>query len=102
MSMLSSQVEEIRNAATTYRMLGRHTLANVLLEAADSITELRGALQVASADYRHLSEENDKLRELVRDMFTTISWCSLDCYPSDNKKRELVDRMHELGVEVDG
>lgn len=57
MSMLSSQVEELRNAATTYRMLGRHTLANVLLEAAESITELRDHLQRAN-------DENAKLREL--------------------------------------
>jgi chromosome segregation ATPase len=48
-----------------------------------------------------LKAENDELRELCRDMFTTISWCNLDCYPSDNKKREYVDRLRELGIEVD-
>jgi hypothetical protein len=54
--------------------------------------------------YKELAEvrgaDNEKLRELVRDMFTTISWCDLDCYPSDNKKREYADRMRELGVEL--
>lgn len=48
-----------------------------------------------------LLADNAKLRKLVRDMYTTISWCSIDCYPSDGKKRELADRMRELGVEVD-
>lgn len=55
--------------------------------------------------YKELAEmrgaDNEKLRALCRDMFTTISWCSLDCYPSDNKKREYADRMRELGVEMD-
>ena len=46
------------------------------------------------------AEENAKLRELVRDALTTISWCTIDCYPSDNKKRELNERARELGVEV--
>ena len=48
-----------------------------------------------------LKANNDKLRELCMDMFTTISWCNLDCYPSDNKKREYVDRLRELGIEVE-
>lgn len=41
-----------------------------------------------------------KLRELVRDALTTISWCTIDCCPSDNKKRELNERAKELGIEV--
>lgn len=44
--------------------------------------------------------ENMKLRKLVRDALTTISWCTIDCYPSDNKKRELNERARELGVEA--
>lgn len=101
MSMLSSQVEELRNAAMTYRMLGKHTLANVLLEAAESITELRGALLVASVDYRHLSEGNDKLRELVRDMWRD-GMCECDergaCAECEYG---YLDRMRDLGIEVD-
>ena len=56
--------------------------------------------QVVEHEYADLKAENAKLRELVGDMFTTISWCDIDCYPSDDKKRELADRMRELGVEV--
>ena len=41
------------------------------------------------------------LEELVRDALTTISWCTIDCCPSDNKKRELNARARELGIEVE-
>ena len=61
---------------------------------------LRGAAQGLGRLCDQYKAENSKLRELCRDMFTTISWCNLDCYPSDNKKREYVDRLRELGVEV--
>ena len=44
--------------------------------------------------------ENVKLRELVRDALTTISWCTIDCCPSDNKKHELNERAKPLGIEV--
>ena len=57
--------ERLRRAARTYRRLGNHTAEGMFLEAADTITELRGALQVASVDYRHLQDENAKLRELA-------------------------------------
>lgn len=49
-----------------------------------------------------LARENAKLRELVRDALATISWCTIDCYPSDSRKRELYESARELGVEVDG
>lgn len=121
MSMLHSQVEELRKAAMTYRMLGRHTLENVLLEAAESITELRGALLVASVDYRQLSEENAKLRELCKDMMAFVEdddaceRCGHDAECVEAADGELVlpyegrclmldlfaDRMRELGVETD-
>ena len=38
-------------------------------------------------------KENAKLRKLCRDMFTTISWCNLE-------KREYIDRLRELGIEL--
>lgn len=58
--------------------------------------------EAAVRDLENAKAENAKLRELVRDALTTISWCTIDCYPSDNKKRELSERARELGVEVDG
>lgn len=64
---MSERLEErLRRAAQTYRRLGNHSAEGLFLEAADTITELRGALQVASVDYRHLSGENEQLMELVR------------------------------------
>ena len=47
-----------------------------------------------------LEVKNAKLRELVRELLVTISWCSLDYCPSESKRRELVDKARELGVEV--
>ena len=47
-----------------------------------------------------LEAENAKLRELLRDTLTTISWCTIDCCPSDSKKRELNARACELGIEL--
>ena len=92
--MISGQVDRLRTAAQTYRRLGNHTAEGMFLEAADTITELRGALQVASVDYRHLQDENAKLRELVRDLWLQL----LNAY--DRKEvDEFADRMRELGVD---
>lgn len=56
----------------------------------------------ATSENHQLKAENAKLRELVRDTLMVISWCTIDCCPSDNKKRELNARARELGIEVDG
>lgn len=109
MSMISAQIDELRQMAdgqATYR-----DMREVMLKAADTIGELRGALQVASVDYRHLADENAKLRELVRDydrctMHADCARCEYDgklsthcplspCFPN-------ADELRELGVEVDG
>lgn len=59
----------------------------------DMIANLESDLEDAKA-------ENAKLRELLRDTLTTISWCTIDCCPSDSKKRELNARACELGIEL--
>ena len=102
MSMISTQIDKLRQMAdgqATYR-----DARVVMLQAADTITELHGALLVASVDYRHLSDENAKLRELVRDM-----WFWGYCGHMDSKSQEwqmkhiddVLDRMRELVIEVD-
>lgn len=119
MSMLSSQIDELRRMAdgqATYR-----EAREVMLRAADTITELSGALSVASVDYRHLSEENAKLRELCKDMMAFVEdddaceRCGHDAECVEAADGELVlpyegrclmldlfaDRMRELGVETD-
>lgn len=91
--MLSAQCDELRKAAQTYRTLSRYETEQTLLDAADTITELRDDLQRANA-------ENAKLRELVADMYAVIrrnnSWW--DWERKDRKR--FADRMRELGMEV--
>ena len=95
---MSERLEErLRSAARTYRMLGNHTAEGLFLEAADTICELQ--------------TENDRLRELVRDMWEGYNdprceECHLkdtptcaDC-PICAREAAVIDRMRELGVEV--
>ena len=63
MSMLSAQCDKLRSMAESVG-LAMPQAATLMMEAVDTITELRGALQVASVDYRHLQAENAKLREM--------------------------------------
>ena len=105
MSMLSSQVEEMRRMAdgqATYR-----DARAVMLQAADTIAELRGALSVASVDYRHLSEENAKLREMCKDMMVAWWACDKERCPRHDKRCEegkfcaFDECARDLGIEVD-
>ena len=66
MSKIDGQITGLRKAAQVYRNLGKYAIEVVLLDAADTITELRGALQVASVDCRHLAAENAKLRDSLK------------------------------------
>lgn len=106
---MSERLEDrLRRAARTYRRLGNHTAEGMFVEAADTITELRGALSVASVDYRHLSDENARLRamrdtwaendarlrELVRELYED------QCDECDRWRYR--DRLRELEMEVDG
>lgn len=61
--MLSAQCDELRSMAESVG-LEVPQAATLMMGAADAITELYGALQVASVDYRHLQAERGKLREL--------------------------------------
>lgn len=106
MSMISAQIDELRRMAdgqVTYR-----DARAVMLRAADTITELRGALLVASVDYRHLSEEVVKLRELVREIWRSCPVSEDDCAKcphrieeSDEVWCDIPILMEALGVEVD-
>jgi len=107
--MISSLIDELNKSADEWNGSNMFELARMCREAADTITELRGALQVASVDYRHLQDENAKLRELVRDyerctMHADCSRCEYDgklsthcplspCFPD-------ADELRELGVAV--
>ena len=68
MSMISSLIDELNKSADEWNSSNMFELARMCRDAADTICELRGALQVASVDYRHLAAENEKLREQCADM----------------------------------
>ena len=107
MSMISSLIDELRKLAdgqAPYR-----DARAAMLEAADTIWQLRDDLQraneaVRDAEHdesrawdrvRKAEAENAKLRELVADMWLQL----LNAY--DRKEvDEFADRMRELGIEV--
>lgn len=78
----------------------REQLAEALWCTESSLRMWHGCAEENRSLRLKAEAENAKLRELVRDALTTISWCTIDCCPSDNKKRELNERAHELGIEV--
>lgn len=107
MSMLSAQIDELRTMAQLEKSLERPAIARILGDAADTICELRGALQVASVDYRHLADENARLREVVKRMHGHIKencdtcdgwYCSN--FDEDNECCVYDTLVRELGVEV--
>ena len=70
--MLSVQIDHLRELADA--LDGRYGYQGyeiAMRDAADTICELRGALHVASVDYRHLADENTKLRELLQRALTS-------------------------------
>ena len=121
--MISGQVDRLRTAAQTYRRLGNHSAESMLLDAADTIWQLRDDLQRANAavqDAEHDESmawdrvrkaecDNAKLRELVRHMHTCMEHyemdgtISCDRCPLDNDTGncDYERRMRELGIEVD-
>ena len=63
MSMISSLIDELNKSADEWNGSNMFELARMCREAVDTITELHGALQVASVDYRHIQADNVKLRD---------------------------------------
>ncbi len=109
MSTLSAQCDELRAMAESVG-LAMPQSATLMMEAADTIWELRGSVHRERA-------EAAKLRELVRDMFDCIShaneqdWfyferdesgCGMSCTVNGEGCGlcVLADRMRELGIEV--
>ena len=128
MSMLSAQIDELRQMAdgqATYR-----DARAVMLQAADTIWQLRDDLQranVAVQDAEHdesmawdrvrkAEAENDKLRELLSEIAKLVTnpyggclrpGCAHGCPHHLECDEELhtcfyVDRIRELGIEVEG
>lgn len=109
MSMISSLINELRKSEQEWNQSNMFELARMCREAADTITELRGALQVASVDYRHLSDENAKLLEAVKRMYEHIRQTCGECdgwycsnFDEDNECCVFDTLVRELVVEVEG
>lgn len=119
MSMISSQCDELRVFAQTYRMLGNYEMEQTLLDAADLILELRDDLQRVNAENaklivklnaehivrQNVEIENARLRELVKYAYECAihsDHATCDDCERINECCILVGRMLELGVEVDG
>lgn len=116
MSMISAQIDELRDAANRGGLVVG--LPEMLREAADTIWELRDDLQRANAavqDAEHdesmawdrvrkAESENAKLRRLVADMWF---WHYEGHIDSESQERQMlhidavIQRMRELGIEVD-
>lgn len=85
MSMLSGQADKLRKEAQNMRDFGRYEMEQMLLDAADTILQLRDDLQ-------RINAENTKLRELVKDIDEV----------ADPFLWEFIGRrMRELGIEVE-
>lgn len=115
MSMISAQIDELRQMAdgqATYR-----DARAVMLQAADTITELRDDLQRANAavqDSEHdesmawdrvrkAESENAKLRELVAYMWTYDYAGHFSTLPEHMEHVDAVwQQMQLLGIEVGG
>jgi len=91
MSMISAQIDELRQMAdgqATYR-----DAREVMLEAADTIWQLRDDLQRANT-------ENAKLRELMAELYQCSRQYGCDrCGYKDGCA--MFDRMAQMGVEVE-
>ena len=119
---MSGITDELRSMAESIELTIPQA-ATLMMGAADAITELRGALQVASVDYRHLQAETDRLREERREYQATIDSLVDECTEhkaESDRLRELLQRtwdafhdatarefvtvkneLRELGVEVE-
>jgi len=114
MSMISAQIDELRDKAEELRAHGTFTgfggltstdplmlkSATIMRDAADTIWELRDMVHKERA-------EADKLRELVLHMYTCMGNVDADgnheCFSCEYEGAECdyADRMSKLGIEVD-
>ena len=128
MSMLSGQCDRLRKAARTERALGHYNLDFLLMDAADTITELRDRLQESERHHRvdmevigemvhpevveQLEAENANLRELVETLLADAMenvcsksyWCDEKDWQVCNDKscgsHLYVELTRDLGIEV--
>ena len=94
MSMLSSKCDKLRKAAQNARDFGSYELEQLLLDAADTIIELRDDLQDANA-------ENAKLRDdlfLAQHIIGQIAHEGFELIDDNKKLREQCARLYEFAM----
>lgn len=124
-SMISSQCDKLRETADelderakAYAPTGRNVLSPMLRSAADTIWELRCKLAGVvdqSDEIERLKAENTKLRELLaiasdmardydgdRRLLRRLVQELYEDQCDEHDRWKYRDRMHELGVKVDG
>ena len=102
MSMISAQIDELRERAKVLRQ-GRWSDgaddARLMEDAADTIWQLRDDLQRTNA-------ENAKLRELLQRLLTEYRYMRVRpravYLQHEERMRAIEEEMRELGIEVDG
>lgn len=92
MSMLSSQIDALREASRTYQRMGNRSASNMLKDAADTIWQLRDDLQRANA-------ENAKLRKKA-DMLQWNSDCFIKIYGSWKRLRATVPHLERENAKL--
>lgn len=65
--MISAQCDELRQVAQVYRNLGKYATEKMLLDASDTILELRDDLQRANAENDKLRDGANAMRQLYED-----------------------------------
>lgn len=97
MSMLQAQADELRAVAVSVG-LEMPQAATLMMEAADTIWELRGSVHRERA-------EADRLRELMGELYSEYRYLRVRFHRTyvqhEERMRAIEQRMRELGVEVD-
>lgn len=78
MSMLSAQIDGLRKAAQTYRDMGKHEAEQMMLDAADTIWQLRDDLQRVNAENAKLRNEVDNLRDFEHLTSVAVAYAGCD------------------------
>lgn len=101
MSMLSSQIDELRKAAEYY---DGSEVASIMRYAADTIWQLRESVHRERAEAERLRELVARVERARRDLCDAYPDAELinceECPAWSECKGDLADRMRELGVEV--
>ena len=104
MSMLSTQVDELRELAEHLdeRERGMDEYVTALRDAADTIWELRGSVHRERAEADRLRELVPRLYANLRNRETILELMGMPLSEAaKDEMRAIIDKCSELGIEVD-